>query len=178
VVLLFATVAPLHAQKRLSFAADLGLTDGEGHGGDYDNRKLQGFRFAASARFGSERLAIFAEGAKESLGTLYGDKPTCRVGANGQCVPSYPYMYGWSSSIGVLLRPRHFLESRLGIGPAHYTVRGQDGVGLNGLVGLADIALYPLSHVGLAFAIQQVSLSRYRGDRLSVRPFTVAFRVR
>jgi len=173
-----ALSAPLQAQHRLSVAADVGLTDGEGRGGDYDNRTLQGFRFAASARFGAERIGVFAEVSKESLGSLYGDKLICRVGTNGQCVPSYPQMYGWSTSIGVLVRPRHFLEGRLGIGPARYVPRGQEDLGLTAMVGLADIAAYPVSHVGLALAVQQIALPRYRGDRLSVRPFTIALRVR
>lgn len=178
IILATALAAPLQAQNRLSVAADVGLTDGEGHGGDYDNRTLQGVRFAGSIRFGGERVAMFAEVSKESLGTLYGDKLTCRLGTNGQCVPSYPQMHGWSTSLGVLVRPRHFLEGRLGIGPARYFPRGQDDLRLGAIVGLADIAAYPVSHVGLALAVQQVALARYRGDRLSVRPFTIAVRVR
>ena len=177
-VLLLAAMTPLRAQKRLSAAVDIGLTDGQGRGGDYDNRTLQGVRFAASARFGVERVAIFAEGAKESLGSLMGERLTCRVGPTGQCVPTYPFMHGWSTSIGLLLRPRHFLEGRIGVGPAHYVVRGQEGTGLNAFVGLTDVAVYPVSHVGLAYAIQEIALARYHGDRLSVRPFTVALRVR
>src|SRR5947208_10195585 len=147
-------------------------------GGEYDHRTLQGVRFAASARLGVERAAFFVEGSKESLGSLQGERLTCHPAPNGGCVPSYPFLHGWSTSIGVLVRPRHFLEGRIGIGPAHYTVPGQDGVGLNAIVGLVDIAAYPVSHVGLALAIQQISLAHYRGDRLSVRPFTVAVRVR
>jgi hypothetical protein len=173
-----ALAAPLQAQHSLSVAADVGLTDGEGRGGNYDNRTLQGFRFAASARFGPERIGVFAEVSKESLGSLFGDKLICRVGANGQCVPSYPQMHGWGTSIGVLVRPRHFLEGRLGIGPARYVSRDQADSRLTAIVGLADIAAYPVTHLGLALAVQQVALARYRGDRLSVQPFTIALRVR
>jgi hypothetical protein len=176
--LLLAAIAPLRAQKRLSAAVDIGLTDGQGRDGDYDNRTLQGVRFAATARVGVERFAIFAEGAKESLGSLMGEKLTCRVGPTGQCMPTYPFMHGWSTSIGLLLRPRHFVEGRIGVGPAHYIVGGQEGTGLNALVGLADVAMYPVSHVGLAYAVQEIALARYHGDRLSIRPFTVALRVR
>ena len=102
IILAAALAAPLRAQNRLSVAADVGLTDGEGHGGDYDNRTLQGVRFAGSVRFGEERVGMFAEVSKESLGSLYGDELTCRLGTNGQCVPSYPQMHGWSTSLGVL----------------------------------------------------------------------------
>lgn len=177
-VLVTTAAASLPAQKRLSVAADAGLTDGKGRGGDYDNRTLQGFRFAASARFGAKHIGMFAEVSKESLGSLYGDKLICQVGTNGQCVPSFPQMHGWSTSIGVLVRPRHFLEGRIGIGPAWYVPRGQNDLRLTALAALADVAVYPVSHVGVALAVQQVTLARYRGDRLSVRPFTVALRAR
>ena len=176
--LLVAAVAPLHAQQRLSVAADLGVTDGVGRGGDYDHRTLQGLRFAASARFDLERVALFAEAGKESLGSLQGEKLSCRPAPTGGCVPSYPFLHGWSTSIGVLARPARFLEGRLGIGPAHYIVPGGDHIRLNAIVGLADVAAYPVSHVGLALVIQDIALARYRGDRLSIRPFTVALRVR
>ena len=177
-VLLLVPAAPLPAQKRFSAAVDLGITDGVGRGGDYDHRTLQGVRFAATARFGAERIAVFVEGAKESLGSLQGERLTCRPAPTGGCVPSYPFLHGWSTSIGLLLRPRHFVEGRVGIGPAHYTIPGPDSVGLNAIVGLADVAAYPVSHVGFALAIQHITLARYRGDRLSVRPFTVAIRLR
>src|SRR5690242_19544378 len=95
---LCGTVAPVQAQNRLSIAADLGLTAGEGRGGDYYGRTLQGIRFAASARFGAKHAALFVEGARESLASLFGEKPSCPLSPNGGCAPGYPFMDGWSTS--------------------------------------------------------------------------------
>jgi hypothetical protein len=178
VLFVIALATPLQAQGRLSIAADVGLTDGTGRGGEYDNRTLQGLRFSASARLGGERAGIFVEVARESLGSLFGDKLICRMGTNGLCVPSYPQVHGWSTSVGVLIRPRHFLEGRLGVGPARYVTRDQANPRMSAIIGLADIAVYPLSHVGLALAVQEIAFARYSGNDLSVRPFTVALRLR
>jgi hypothetical protein len=181
VVVLIATAvaAPLQAQNHFSGAADIGLTNGEGRGGEYDARKLQGIRLAASARLASERFGMFVEVARESLGSLVGgNELVCRPAVTGGCVPGYPKMHGWSTSVGMLVRPRQFFEGRVGAGPGWYFTRDQANPQLTAIVGSADIAVYPTSHIGVSLAIQQVALARYRGDRLSVRPFTIGVRVR
>ena len=177
-VMPLVSATPRRAQRRVSAQADIGVGSGEGRGGDYDGRDLRGLRLAGSVRVAATHVGLFVEVSREYLGSFSDETLVCRLRADGQCVSSYPNLEGWSTAAGVLLRPNRAVEARLGVGPAWYTPIYNRGVGINAVVGLADVAVYPVSHVGLAFIGQYIALSRYGGNRLTIRPLTLALRVR
>jgi hypothetical protein len=166
-----------HAQVPVSFTADLGLITRNRGGHEYDARALTGWRWSAGARYVRGRVGGFAEGSLEDLGTLFGRKLSCPIGANGQCM-WFPSLRGWNATTGVLVRPTRTLELRGGVGVGRYVTTPDRATALAARVLMADLSVFPVSHVGVALAQRVVWLDRYRGEPLSMQPTTLAIRIR
>src|SRR5262245_38271048 len=139
-VMLLLSAAPLRAQWRLSAQADVGVGSGEGRGGDYDARDLQGLRLAGRLGVDAAQVGLFAEVSGEYLGSYFESTLNCRLRPDGQCGSSFPNLEGWSTATGILLRPNRSVEARLGVGPAWYTpIYNRDVGSINAVVGLADV---------------------------------------
>lgn len=90
----------------------------------------------------------------------------------------FPELRGWNATAGVLVRPKRFLEVRGGVGVGRYVTTPDRLTALAARLLMADIAVYPISHIGVAVGQRFVSLDRYRGERLSMWPTSVAIRIR
>lgn len=175
----FATT--LKAQRAVSFSGMTGLAVGDGRGGEYDARQLIGFQFAGAVRYMPRRLGIFLDLSRDNFAQLGAGDAVCRPDASGQCFPGYPGLSGWSAALGVVARPFSFAEARVGVGPAWYRVTSVSQVAatpVTAKVGVIDVALYPLRHVGIGMGLRMMDLGRYLGDPLSTRSISVGIRVR
>ncbi len=179
VFIAFATT--LKAQSAVSFSAVTGLVDGDGRGGAYDARQLMGLQFAGAVRYMPKRLGMFLDLSRDIFAQLGASDAICAPDASGHCFPGYPSLSGWSTSLGVVAEPFSFAEARIGVGPAWYRVNSvlqAAATPVTAKVGVVDVALYPLQHVGIGMGLRLMDLGRYRGDALSVRAISVGVRVR
>jgi hypothetical protein len=74
-----------------------------------------------------------------------------------------------------MARPRPWVEARVGVGGGAYSA---DATRAGAVVGDADVALFPLNHVGVAIGVRPIVVPHYRGDRLTMIPWTFGLRIR
>jgi hypothetical protein len=90
----------------------------------------------------------------------------------------FPDLRGWNATAGVLVRPNRSFELRGGVGVGRYLTTPDRATALSARVLMADLSVFPVSHVGVALAQRVVWLDRYRGEPLSMLPTTLAIRIR
>ena len=82
----------------LSVAADAVFFSGQGRGGDYDNRDLEGVRFAGSIRFANKRVGVFVGQASANLKFLLRPQGHSLRWPNWPVAPPWvSEMQGWST---------------------------------------------------------------------------------
>ncbi len=168
----------LGAQNSASLAGQIDIVAGVGRGGDYDHRSLASFSVAGSFRYLHGRIGVLSHLGKDAFGRIYGFKAMCQVRANGTCAPMYPDFTGWAAGIGVLVRPLRAVEAGATVGHGWYRVRFPAPGNLNATIGLIDLSIYPVSHVGIGGGVRLLNLGRYGDDRLSMFPVNFGIRVR
>ncbi len=164
------------AQRRLTVAVDATLGAGTGKGGEFYDRTLAGARIAASLRrSGQRRLGFFGEVAVDALSINSSHLSICYPAQDGGCLASYPDFWGPTVTGGLIVQPTERLEARLGAGGG-VLIGSPTRVGA--AIGQADVAFFPLSHIGLVAGARWVAVPRYRGDRLSILPWAIGLRLR
>lgn len=126
------------------------------------------------------RVGIFLDLSRDVFAQVDASDAIC-VPEPDHCFPGYPKLSGWSAALGVVAKPFSFAEARVGVGPAWYRVNSVLQAGatpVTAKVGLIDVALYPLQHVGIGMGLRLMDLGRYRGDALSMGAISVGIRVR
>jgi len=166
------------AQHSVSFTADGGVAYALGRGGRYTKRELQGIRLAGSIRLIGHGPNLFLEASDQSFVNFFNRGDRCVTDDAGGCPPDFPEFIGASLVGGIVLRPTEWLEVRAGAGAARLRTNDPAVSSVNAVVGLADVALFPLSHIGVALMIQRLGPARYHDDRLTLQPRTLALRLR
>jgi hypothetical protein len=164
------------AQNPTSYAADAALGGGIGKGGAFFPRDLIGAELGFSIRrWQSSQLGSFGEVSMDWFGVGPHDA-LCLVGPGGRCLDAYPSVAGPAVVIGLIARRTdQRLEMRMGFGGAAYVV---DGPRVGAAISQIDAAAFPAAHLGLVAGARWIVIPRYRGNRLSVLPWTLGIRVR
>lgn len=165
-----------HAQARTSGAVEATAGGALGQGGEFFDRDLTVARLAVSVRrLSTERFGMFGELGIDLLGVSSGHHAVCYTSPRGGCKDSYPEFLGPVALIGVIARRGNRIEGRLGIGGAAYR---DFGPRVGAIVSQADVAYFPVRHVGVVGGGRWIVVPRYRGDRLSLIPWSVGVRIR
>lgn len=168
---------PLTAQSTRSASADIAVGAGTGLGGEYVDRSMPTFRFAASIRFRQTRTAAaFAELSVDWLDR--GHKLNCPVSPRGGCIPWYPGFTGVSATSGVIRRPSANTEYRLAAGAGFYKANQEPRTAVAAVIGHADAAVFVLPRLGLTAGARAIVLPAFRGNLLAFIPVTIGVRVR
>lgn len=175
-LVLFAGCA-LFDPNRTSVAGHAGLTVARVQERAYKSQALEGPSFGLSARLMPYRVSVFADLTTKSLGSRAGRSVTCSF-SPAQCGPTFPDVHGWNYTTGLFIHPNRSFEARLGLGLGHYVTRDEEALYPGAIAWLADVTAYPVSHVGLALALEDVKLDRYVGNRLSLQSLSFAIRLR
>jgi hypothetical protein len=167
------------AQSRVSATGEAAMALGHGGGGEYRERGIGGFQFAASVRFRrSAAVSVFGEITRESLGFIAGGDAICVVSPHGGCVPRYPSFGGVAATAGLLFRDGADGEWRAGVGMGAFSTDDRGHTRVGALLGQLDGAEFPFEHVGITLGVRSVLLPRFRGDRLWIVPVSLGLRVR
>ena len=164
------------AQARTTAAFDASLGAGFGKGGEFVDRDLVGARVAASVRRSSPaHVGFFGELAVEAISITTGHFTVCHPSSRGGCLRAYPELWGPTLTGGLIVQRADRIEARLGVGAGAFIA---DGTRVGAAVSQADMAVFPVTHIGLIAGARWVAIPRYRGDRLSIVPWTVGLRLR
>jgi hypothetical protein len=123
------------------------------------------------------RVGVFGDFTTKSLGSSAGRSVTCSFTV-AQCGATFPDLHGWNYTVGLFVHPGRSVEARLGIGLANYVTRDEEALAPLSTAYLADVAAYPVSHMGVAIALEKVTFNRYVGNQLSLESLSFAIRVR
>ncbi len=164
------------AQGQTTLAVDATLGAGTGNGGEFFDRDLIGVRLAASLRrSGPTRVGFFGEIALDALSLTSAHAAVCYPNPRGGCLDSYPELWGPTLTGGLLIRSTDQIEARLGVGGGAFVA---DGTRVGAAVIQADVAFFPVRHIGAIAGARWVAVPRYRGDRLSILPWAIGLRLR
>ena len=165
-------------QRQPSFSFDATIGGGTGHGGEFYDRGIVGGRVAVSIRIAGSagaRVLPYGEIAMDWLAITMGHDALCVISPRGGCMQPFPELSGPSLSVGLLNRPKHWVELRGGLGTAAYTA---EGTRVGAVSGSVDTALFPTDHIGVVVGTRLIVVPRYRRDRLWTNPWALGVRVR
>jgi len=164
------------AQERITTAVDATVGGGFGNGGEFYDRSLQGARLAVSVRRSDPtRFGFFGELAIDALSITSSHVAVCYPSPRGGCLASYPDLLGPTLTGGLIVQRADRIEARLGVGGGAFV---GDGVRLGAVVSQADVAVFPVTHIGVIAGTRWVVLPRYRGDHLTIVPWAIGIRIR
>jgi len=170
------------AQRRTTMAVDATLGAGFGKGGEFFDRNLGSARIAASVRRSSPtRFGFFGEFAIDAPSIQLSGRPAvCYFTPRGGCLGSYPELLGPTVTGGLIAQRANRIEARLGVGGGVFIVdpTGLRGTRVWGAVSHADVAVFPVTRIGLIAGARWVAVPRYNGDRLSILPWAIGLRFR
>jgi len=165
------------AQRRTTVAAEATIGGGSGKGGEFKDRELINARVGIGVRhWRTPRLGTFAELSMDWLGVGMGHHLVCVTNPRGGCLGNYPELAGPTVVVGIVgRRSDGRFEMRAGVGGGAYAA---DGPRVGAAVTQLDAAVFPITRVGLIVGARWVVIPRYRGDRLSVLPWSIGLRFR
>lgn len=169
------------AQARTTIAVDATVGAGFGRGGEFSDRGLSSARIAASLRRSSPtRFGFFGELAIDAPSIHLSDRPVVCYLSGGGCLGSYPELLGLTVTGGLIAQRTNRIEARLGVGGGAFIAdpTGLRGTRVGAVLSQADVALFPITHIGVIAGGRWVVVPRYHGDRLTVFPWTLGLRFR
>ncbi len=170
------TPALVAAQRPRSVALDATVGSATGQGGEFKDPWMVGARLAASLRFGrGAHVRYFVELAADGVALAKGNEPYCARSSRGGCKSTSPAFTGATAVVGLVSAPTDDLELRGGLGAGAFRA---DGPRVGAVVAQLDVAGFPTRHVGVVVGAHQLVVPRYRGDKLTIRPWLVGVRVR
>jgi len=174
---LVLTPCRAYGQSRTSLAFDASVGAAQGSGGEFRDRDLMGARVTLSvSRSRATSLAFFGELSMDVLAIAQGHKLDCIPNPRGGCLDAFPELAGPAALVGVSTEtPDHLLQWRIGFGGGAYA---NEKTRVGALVGHADGAILPTSHLGMVLGARLVVIPRFRSDRLSLLQWSLGVRIR
>lgn len=167
-VLIALRGARAHAQERSTIAVQAGRGWGTGKGGDFLVSPSVGGEGSISVRVPAfaRNVAVVGQLEVDGLSKTRYTSAVCvtRVGTSG-CIPAYPDFFGTTLAGGIMATPLPRLDVRAVIGAGLYLADGNHAFGIMRGV---DVAVYPLSWLGIAGGWKHVTIPDYHGQWLQV----------